>query len=595
MRRLLLLFVVLIARFAAAQAYQIENYDVQMRLDTGGNLAIRERIAVRFNESRRGIFRNIPRRYDTGRGAIRGVDITNVKATDEAGNPVTTKVTFSGDNVNIRLGDAAVFLPPGTRKTYQIEYTAFGMLNWFAMDEWEPTVELYWNVIGDGWDTEIGPVSFYIEFPHPASDGLVRARLFAGPYGSQEFVEVSSKTKTEAGSNGRTLSLQGNKLSGRYSLGVRPGEAVTLVLALPAKTIPQPTFLQAAWRFIRFNPIVLMPLIAILVMFTLWMFYGNDPRPGPMVVQFEPPETLSAASAGALLDESIDRRDIAAAFIQLATKGFLKFRIEEKQGWFGSEKTFISLTGKQGGGEDLGSFEAALLAALRAIPGEGEISELDLKTHIGPKIGSLESHIYEDMVRKGYYRSNPEGVRNGLLVLGILTAVGGCIVPAMLTKGSSPPWVAMLSFIVTGIVIMIFARIMPRRTHAGVQAWNRVRGFEEFIRRAQSDELDWLSKKLPDQALFEEYLPYAVAFGLTAEWTNAFRSIELHNPDWYVGRPYGMFYPNVFVSDLTRSVESVSAAAMTPPRSSGGSGGHSGFGGGGFSGGGFGGGGGGSW
>jgi uncharacterized membrane protein len=96
-------------------------------------------------------------------------------------------------------------------------------------------------------------------------------------------------------------------------------------------------------------------------------------------------------------------------------------------------------------------------------------------------------------------------------------------------------------------------------------------------------------------ALFEELLPHAVAFGLTAQWAQAFQGVLHEMPTWYVS-PYNTgFNPIYFSHDLNSINTNLASAAFTPPRSSGASGGGSGFSGGGFSGGGFGGGGGGSW
>jgi uncharacterized membrane protein YgcG len=108
-----------------------------------------------------------------------------------------------------------------------------------------------------------------------------------------------------------------------------------------------------------------------------------------------------------------------------------------------------------------------------------------------------------------------------------------------------------------------------------------------------------MSKKQPDQALFEAYLPHAIAFGLTREWADAFAGVLHAMPNWYVTPYGGGFDPRWFAYDLMNTSRALGTSASTPPRtssSSGSWGGGSGFSsGGGFSGGGFGGGGGGSW
>ena len=104
------------------------------------------------------------------------------------------------------------------------------------------------------------------------------------------------------------------------------------------------------------------------------------------------------------------------------------------------------------------------------------------------------------------------------------------------------------------------------------------------------DKIEALAKN--DPTLFDRVLPFALVFGLEDKWANAFRDMYREPPTWYSSPGYrGSFTPNMFVSDLGRSLGVMNSSMASTPRKSGGSG----LGGGGSSGGGFGGGGGGSW
>ena len=93
--------------------------------------------------------------------------------------------------------------------------------------------------------------------------------------------------------------------------------------------------------------------------------------------------------------------------------------------------------------------------------------------------------------------------------------------------------------------------------------------------------------------IFEKYLPYAIAFGLTQKWIQAFRGIygveaaNAYVPAWYVGSS-GSFDFNSFGSNMNSISSQMGSVLTSSPSGSSGSGG-------GFSGGGGGGGGGGSW
>ena len=144
-------------------------------------------------------------------------------------------------------------------------------------------------------------------------------------------------------------------------------------------------------------------------------------------------------------------------------------------------------------------------------------------------------------------------------------------------------------------LIIGYSKIIPKRTQKGADMANQVKGFEAAM-RGRRNYLEWVADKKIAEAKYEEYLPYAIAFGLVQQWSDTFKEVVTGSPSWYHA-PYmiNSWSMNHFVNDLDSSTRSLGAAATTPPRTSSSSG-SSGFSsGGGFSGGGFGGGGGGSW
>jgi len=113
-----------------------------------------------------------------------------------------------------------------------------------------------------------------------------------------------------------------------------------------------------------------------------------------------------------------------------------------------------------------------------------------------------------------------------------------------------------------------------------------VLGFEDFLGHVESDRLE---RTVKTPAMFEKFLPYAMALGVEKKWGGAFQDIYKEPPQWYRGGYGPSFYPMSFVHDLDQMSARAGTVMGSSPRSSGGSG----FGGGGFSGGGVGGGGGG--
>ena len=75
--------------------------------------------------------------------------------------------------------------------------------------------------------------------------------------------------------------------------------------------------------------------------------------------------------------------------------------------------------------------------------------------------------------------------------------------------------------VISGAIVLLFSRFMPVKTLRGVKALGRVKGFEEFLMRAEKDRLERMS----DPRLFEKYLPYAIALGVSERWAEAFEGI----------------------------------------------------------------------
>ena len=145
--------------------------------------------------------------------------------------------------------------------------------------------------------------------------------------------------------------------------------------------------------------------------------------------------------------------------------------------------------------------------------------------------------------------------------------------------------------------VILFAIIMKKPTAPGRQLMDRSAGFREYLEIAEKDELNLRNPPDKTPALFESYLPFALALGVEQQWAERFARIfaglkgpnntEWH-PSWYNGS-WNNFDLSSNASSLSSGLGSAIRSSVSPPGSSSGSGG------GGFSGGGGGGGGGGGW
>jgi uncharacterized membrane protein len=217
---------------------------------------------------------------------------------------------------------------------------------------------------------------------------------------------------------------------------------------------------------------------------------------------------------------------------------------------------------------------------------EGKIVKVsELKTKFYKDLKAVKEKLYEEMVNKKFFYENPEKVRNRYLFIGIGVGVVGIIITVPLTSVfESGIFLGLgVGLIVGAISLIIVSYFMPRKTAYGRDIYRRVRGYHLFVSKAEKYRQRFFEKK----NMFNEVLPYAIAFGVTEKFAKAFKEmgIEPQQPSWYTGT--GPFNAAVFGASMASFSNSIGSSMAATPGGSGFSGGGAG--------GGFGGGGGGSW
>ncbi|HZW36551.1 MAG: DUF2207 domain-containing protein [Deltaproteobacteria bacterium] len=572
---LLVLLLILLASLPAparGEDFTIRSFraDIEVRADS--SLRIAETIEAVFHRPRHGLYRDIPFRYTDELGKKSVTPIRVVSVTDPSGAAWKYRSSRIGGILRIRIGDADRFVDG--RQVYVITYTVEnGILPFPDHDE------LYWNVTGNEWPVPIESAAVAVTVGGDARDLALQTRCYTGPRGSRE--------------EACTVSAGSNRASFVSTREFRSGEGMTIVVGW-GKGVVRPA---SAWKTVFYNLnlpenwVFAAPLLSLGFMLVRWHRKGRDPVTGdPLVVAYAPPEEtgrpLLPAEIGALIDERLDPKDITASVVDLAVKRYLT--IEEKQfpGLVFHKSEYL-LRKVKDPGADLPPFERMLME--RLFPGAGsEVSVSDLKNTFYKNLDDLKNAAFESLERMKCFAANPSKVKNRYILAGIAILAGGWIVgwilKALLGDGFSR---AAIAAVLSGLSVILFAPFMPVKTLNGVKTLGRIKGFEEFLMRAEKDRLE----RMNDQNLFEKFLPYAIALGVSDRWAKAFEGIYQEPPQWYASQGGGgTFRPTAFHHSLDSALSTMSSAMQSAPRSSG-----SGFSGGGSSGGGGGGGGGGSW
>lgn len=597
-------------------AERIVRYDVDLTVEPDGGLLVNETIVYDFgNAQRHGIFRTIPVREnyvaEENHDRVWPVDVLSVGASE--GTPAQYQVEEEGDDLRIRIGDPDRTIT-GTH-TYEIAYRVRGAFNAFADHD-----ELVWDVIGNEWPVTVHEANVTVHVPDsaPGTQAPITAvNCAAGSYGSN--LPCGSAAFTD-----------GTATFTQPQFGIFPYQGMTVTVGMPKGTVPEPEpileerfNLSSAFRATAATTSISGGLLVVIIgaIGALLFFVGRDRRyrgsavdaafvtesSGPVAdervplggedetpVEFVPPDGLRPGQVGTLVDFKANPLDVTATIVDLAVRGHLVIEESEEPGLFRKGDWKLTETDKgaaaqqqSGSDGELLQYERTLLQGLFRDGREVQLSELH--NTFATRMSKVQDALMNDAMRRKWFAGRPGKARGLWVLAGILVIIAGVALTVVLAAFTHAGLIG-LPVIVGGVALLVAAYWMPKRTAKGYAALRRVDGFRRFI-----DESEKERARFAERAnLFSEYLPYAVVFGATKKWANAFAGLDGEPPgtsSWYRGHT-AFTYASFIGAIDSFSVSSAGTLTSTPSSSSSGS---SGFSGGGFSGGGGGGGGGGSW
>ncbi len=616
---------------------RIRDFASDVTIARDGSIEVSETIRVEAENVaiNRGIFRDIPTRYDGPRGQRVKVGFTLIETLRD-GQVEPSKIETMSNGVRIKIGNPDVIIPVGEH-VYTIRYRATRMLGRFKDFD-----ELYWNVTGSGWRFPIDKASVTIALPVAATFG--QRSSYTGFQGSS--ANDAQVTGESAG-----------RISFATTAPLAAGQGLTVAVAFPKGVVDAPSSTtRLGWLLADWGP----PLIAvaglgglIAFLYTAWARVGRDPRAGPVVPIFAPPDNLSPAAMRYVIKQNLDNRGFAAALVDAAVKGHVRL-VEEHGGFFGKnertierpvtftaqpldpvEQDAINALVSPGqsiamDNENHATFASANkgLAAAYATRFEGKAFNRNLAWAFaavavwllvvcltamtivaGEGVAAAELFLLPPLalaaVAVAWFSLPKMGKKVGCVVHGVLIAIAAFavmatlpLIPMALAAGRWMP----LAIAALGLPLALSAFAwIDAPTREGRAMLDRIAGFKQYLSITERERLDRMQAPEDDLQLFERFLPYAIALEVENRWADRFTSMlaaasaaaassgGAQGFAWYSGSSSPWTDAGGFVGSIGDSLSSAISSASTAPGSSSGSGG------GGFSGGGGGGGGGGGW
>lgn len=611
-----LLLVLLCAE--TALGYTTTSYTVQVDVHEDNSYLITESVKLNYDRPQHGIYRYIPL------GAAEGQRRPHID--QEWVRDWPYEVYEENGNEVFQIGDADETVTGPQTFT-------FGYRMRIVDDKDTSKDLLYLDVLPTNWETPIGRAEITVNLPKAVDEDAIE--VYAGRYGSET---LRGDVSWDYDAEDRTIRISGRRL--------QQGEGITILCDLPEG------YWQGQMNYDwTAQALQLLSLAAAALLLVLWFVFGRDPHI-VQTVEFYPPEGMTPAEVGYVLDGAADKKDLLSLILYFAYRGWLSIEQIDKKKFVLHKKAEIPQTEKkyartlfQGifdraddvGLEDLDEgFGDAYLAASEQLSNlysrkkNAQIRTMSTVLQMSGFVLCL-CLMTAAAVFAGLYNGRfVPGVLMG--ILGSLAAAGSLFVLLVfqrraltLSKKRSIGrrvvfWIINLAaaavcavgyalefeklslgliFFGSLMIAQFCTVMMEKRTQQSAALLGKILGLRNFIETAELNRLNRLVEE--DPTYFYDILPYAYVMGLTDKWAKNFERIQIVQPDWYYGYAEDEIFNAWMFSSMMQNCYTAAGKHLqfSIPESgdgdSGSLGGGFSSGGGGFSGGGFGGGGGGSW
>lgn len=599
--------------------YVIDKYNVDIIVNENNTFDVIESITAYFNVTKHGIYRKIPLKNSLtrtdGSTSSNRVLVSNIKVN----NVFTTSKNF--EYYTVKIGSA------NTTTTGEHIYIIKYNYN-IGKDPLKNIDELYFNIIGDNWDTVIGNITFNITMP-------------------KEFdatkLGFSSGIKGSINSDNVNFNVNGLKISGSYNGILNAEEALTVRCELPNNYFVGAGFPIGITDYIMFG----VPLISLLIIILLWYKFGRDEQVIE-TVEFYPPVGFNSLEVGLLYKGRVEQKDVLSLIIYLANKGYIKIVESDKYSLVGKYKDFKIVKLKEYDGNNIneklfleGLFTKVIDKYAFMMGQNAEVKKVNESTK-----DTLRNNFYKTIDKILFNINSKENVSKileekatksnffvYLMIIissfaitipvlytnenfGILTWFTGALIPIigllMTTRNlfddtttifiktiklscflllvimplimliipsfrqDNTYLIAYVFGFVCIIIMVIFSNIVPKRTPYGKEMLGKIKGFKNFLETAEKDKLESIVAQNP--SYFYDILPFTYILGVSDKWIKKFKVIATQSPSWYDSTTpftvttFGLFM-NSAMTNLTYSAASPGSGTTGGGSSGGGSGG----------------------
>lgn len=558
-----LLATVILTVGVSAADYKTTDYSVQINVKSDNSAYITEEILVDIDNPIRGIVRYIPLMQVIDYKDKNGEPLQKVRNRIEIEDISVSKHPFETYNKRgnrvIEIGNPDSHV--SGEQIYNISYLAR-----MYDDKIKEYDNFYYNVLPHNWETPIKKAEIVITMPKKVDGADVE--VSAGKRGDGKDTDKIS------------WKVEGNTVSITTKEELPKGTGIAIGIKLPEGYFTGE--LTHKWSYVMLYGIGVLGVLSVMA---LWFRYGRDPH-HVQTVEFHPPAGMNSAEVGYVFNGVVDKEDVVSLFYHFAHKGYMN--IEER-----GKGDFVLHRNVQVLPPDAKDYENTLFNGIFAKGEKASLSDLgeDFYGSYLTAVNEVESEFTE---KRGHrvFAKKANLPRIGAFLLVVLATVGGGLLVGNIYGNPTVPLVITGIVAVITAVSMVFAvfvedkkiaikgklkiggtffsvilllvavavtflffwkyaetfigavlftvmllcgyfsvRFMRGRTKRGGELLRELLGFREFIKVAESDNLQMLVEENP--SYFFDVFPYAEVMGLSRKWAKKFENLPVRRPDWY--------------------------------------------------------------
>lgn len=548
------------------QSYTISNYDINIEVKEDNTYKVTENITVDYKKDNKPFIRAIP--INIKEDLYKKTSIRNLKIDSEYSFRKTK------DNYIIEIDGTAT---KDSKKEYQITYEYN-----YGKDSNDEYDILYYILNGITNDTVVTNLTFNIEMPKEFD---------------KDNVEIAIINKDVETKNSIIYTVDKNIISGKYLETLYPEESMIIQLQLPNNYFEKAKEEHSLSIFIM----IIVPMISAMIAFSMWYAFGKDNKYTKKKITTVP-DRLNSMEIGYLYKGRTSNLDLATIILDFANRGYIK--IEEDKSDFSLIKSFELHKLKEYRGnnnkerlifenlfknrdvvtpEDIDqNFYNAVMNVtedLNDIENRGRIFENTnnqtfitvLLTIISlftimfiPSIeyGSIDDTVISIFMISLYiliyaavYSLAREKIFRILIVIIIAIHTISYIATIPLAYALVNDIGYLLAFIfglLCLILLIMFIKIMPKRTIYGNKMLGRIMGFKNYLENITKDEIKAKLKDNPN--FFYDMLPYTIVLGISNVWIKKFENIKMSKPEWTSVKP---FHFSSFCAFITHGINTL--------------------------------------